>query len=58
MKKAQATLEIRVPIEATESQIREWIEFNTHYRADMSLDNPLSAFGMDAAECCVDVYPI
>jgi hypothetical protein len=45
---------VTAPVKCTEEQFREWIEFCVGYRANISIDNPLVNYSIEAEE--VDVY--
>ena len=44
---------VKPPVEATEEQIREWIYFELGYHAQMSTDNPLHEYDLDAEDVSI-----
>ena len=49
MKQYNVSLVINVPdVGATDEQIEEWCKFQTGYRSEISIDNPLESHDMEA----------
>lgn len=43
------TITVVAPVDCTEDQLREWVEFCTGYRGGISTDNPLHEHDMEAS---------
>lgn len=46
--KVEVTMTATIPVDATDEQIQEWIEYCTHNRGGISIENPLSDYDMQA----------
>jgi len=53
VKTIQVTMTVRVPCEATDEQIEEWVGFETGYNGGIKLINPLSNHDLEATTICV-----
>jgi len=47
-------INVVAPIECTDEQFQEWVEFCLMYRGNMSMNNPLHEYELEATY--VDVY--
>lgn len=43
-----AEISIIIPEDASEVDVVEWIEYNTGFRGDIRMDNPLALWDMEA----------
>lgn len=48
------TIRITSPVECTEQQFNEWIEFSIGYRASISIENPLMYEPFEARELTIE----
>jgi hypothetical protein len=53
MKIVKVILEVEVPFDATDDQIREWIEFETNGRSDIHCDNPFLNIELRTRGCTI-----
>lgn len=47
--RAEVSFTLEPPVECTQDQFKEWIEYNIQQRADIKLDNPLCGYDLDLA---------
>ena len=54
MERIIINIELVRPMECTDDQLLEWVEFELGYRADISMENPLSecVFVADKVNIC------
>lgn len=55
MKSVVATIFLTPPVDATDNQIQEWVEYCTGYRGSISMDNPLNQYDLEADSVDVDI---
>jgi len=49
----EVTMTVKAPIECTDEQFTEWVEFCLGSRGSMSIDNPLHEYDIEAKDVCV-----
>ena len=55
MKRKLVKFEIDIPVDATESEITEWVKFELGATAQMSAGNPLVMFSLEARPGSVEI---
>ena len=48
--KKEITITVIAPIECTEQQFEEWVEFCVHYNGHISMSNPLHEYDIETSD--------
>lgn len=49
----EITITVKAPIQCTDEQFQEWVEYCLGYRGGMSMENPLHEYDLEASDVCV-----
>lgn len=50
----EITITVSAPIECTDEQFEEWVEYCLGYTGGISMDNPLCEYDLEANEVIID----
>lgn len=48
----EITITVKVPTKCTDEQFEEWVEYCVGYRGDISMENPLCGYDLEASNVC------
>lgn len=54
MRKITVLFDLKLPTEADDDQIHEWLEFKLGANGSISNTNPLTKYGIEAESCSVE----
>lgn len=49
----EITITVVAPVECTDEQFDEWVRFSVGYTGQISIDNPLADYSMEAHDCMI-----